>query len=262
MKWLNELLSFPFRDPDDIIYFTKDEYGNILVIDDGEYRILNFDSPFEQSSMNVEFPFHLVHQYTQSMLMVLAFVEPQKIALLGLGGGSLLRTLKHVFPECLFNIVEIRQKVVDIATEYFHIPVDERIHITVDNALESINHWKCNSVDIIFSDMYDAYRMLDAQVQQDFLNQCSRTLTSDGWLVLNLHKLPKDRTLFFETLHGIFPTLFLSENTANTIVFASNAHPDSVVLDPRRIEAVENKLGQNFKQLISRLIKLNRSSTL
>lgn len=260
MKWLEELLSFQLRDSGDIIHFTQDEHGKILVIDDGEYRVLNFDSPFEQSCMSTRYPFQLVHQYTQYMLLVLGFIiEPQEIALLGLGGGSLLRTLHHLLPQCYFNVVELRQKVVDVAAEYFHIPVSDRVNITVDNALNSITHWQCNSVDLIFSDMYDAYHMVGAQVQQRFLDQCSRVLTSRGWLVINLHSLPKDREAFFDMLKGIFPTVYITANTANTILFASNAPSDLAHLNPRSIENMERVLGQNFKQLVSRVLQMNRA---
>lgn len=109
MKWLDGLRIFPFKDPGDIIHFVADEYGKILVIDDGEYRFLNFNSPFEQSCMSTRFPFQLIHQYTQYMLLVLAFTDPQRIVLLGLGGGSLLRSLHYMLPGCIFNIVELRK---------------------------------------------------------------------------------------------------------------------------------------------------------
>lgn len=253
MKWLDELLSFPFRDTGDIIHFTQDEYGNILVIDDGEYRILTFDSPFEQSSMSTRFPIQLVHPYTQYMLLVLAFIDPGEVALFGLGGGSLLRTLHYLLPDCAFNVVELRQKVVDIATEYFRIPVNGRVNITVNDALNSINEWKSNSTDIIFSDMYDAYHMVEEQTQQDFLKHCSRILTSKGWLVINLHSLPDNRAQFLETLHNVFPTVYLSANTSNTILLASNSHPENVYPDPQRIEAMEGELNQSLKQLMSRI---------
>jgi spermidine synthase len=135
MKWQEESLPLPFRECGDIIHLTQDEHGKILVIDDGEYRELNFDSPFEQSCMRTRYPFQLVHQYTQHMLLVLGFaVEPKTIALLGLGGGSLLRTLHHLLPQCYFNVVELRQKVVDVAAEYFELPVSDRVDIKVDNS--------------------------------------------------------------------------------------------------------------------------------
>lgn len=258
MKWLDELRILPFKDPGDIIHFVADEYGKILVIDDGEYRFLNFNSPFEQSCMSTRFPFQLIHQYTQYMLLVLAFIDPQRVVLLGLGGGSLLRSLHYMLPGCIFNIVELRKKVVDVAIEYFHIPLDVRVEITVNNALDSIDQWRSNSADIIFSDMYDAYHMVENQVQRPFLEQCSRILTHRGWLVINLHRLPDDRGSFFEMLNETFPTVYWSANPANTILFASNSEPDSVFPDPRLIEVAEDKLGQHFKQLISRILKMKR----
>lgn len=261
MKWLDELLSFPFRDTDNIIHFSQDQHGNILVLDDGDYRILTFDSPFEQSSMSIRFPTQLVHPYTQYMLLVLAFIDPKEVALFGLGGGSLLRTLHYLLPDCAFNVIELRKKVVDIAIEYFHVPVTARVNITVSDALNSINGWETNSTDIIFSDMYDAYHMIEEQTQRGFLENCSRILTSKGWLVINLHSLPDNRAQFFEILHNIFPTIYLSANTSNTILLASNSLPEKAHPDLQRIEAMESKLNQSLKQLMPRIRPINFVAT-
>jgi hypothetical protein len=106
--------------------------------------------------------------------------------------------------------------------------------------------------------MYGAYEMVGAQLQQCFLYQCSRILTRQGWLVINLHNLPEEREAFFEMLESIFTTVYMTANTANTILFASNTPVDFVSLNPRLIENMENILGQKFKKLIPQVLPLNR----
>lgn len=261
MRWIGDLIRFPFQDAGYVIHFTRDEYGAILVIDDGEYRMLNFDSPFEQSCMSMRFPFQLVHQYTQYMLLALSYCDPNHVTLFGLGGGSLLRSLHYLMPNIQFEVVELRKSVLDIAKEYFCIPTGENVSVTLDDASLYIHQMPDCSTNLIFSDMYDAYHMVEAQVQKQFLSECSRVLSGDGWLVINLHSLPKNRAEFLEKLKTIFPTILLSANTANTILFASNMHPESIFMDARRIEWMESSLKQNFKQLTSRILQLKPHST-
>lgn len=254
MKWLNGILNSSSEEYGNIIYFTEDEHGKLLVIDYGDYRTLNFDSPFEQSAMIIEQPYKLVHQYTQLMLLVLAFTKPSHITLFGLGGGSLLRTLHHVLPECTFEIFELRQKVVDIAYEYFDIPRNERrVKVSISDVLEEMKTCDSNSTDIIFSDMYDAYRMVPEQIQKEFLNNCSRLLTNKGWLVINLHNLPQDQTNFFSLLNEIFPTIIVSSNKINTILYLSNSQADDIYTDLETLETAELLLQQSLTPLISRL---------
>ncbi|MDO8863693.1 methyltransferase domain-containing protein [Haliea sp. E1-2-M8] len=257
LKNLGDIYPLPFPLKGKIIHFSQDTYGRMLVIEDGAYRILNFDSPFEQSCMRMDHPYRLVHQHTQRMIIVLAFINPQIISLFGLGGGSLLRTLHHVLPNCIFNVVELRQKVVDIAKEYFAVPSDHRVRITVNDALAEISNVEDHTSDVIFSDMYNAYQIVPAQTQNAFLLNCSRVLTDRGWLVINLFDLPGNRVAFFEQLAAVFPTIILCASEGNTILLVSNAEPETVYPRIQHIEAIENVLLQRFSQLLSRLEPIN-----
>ena len=257
MTWTDDVSSLRFQDDGDIVYSSRDEHGRILVIDDGDHRFLNFDSPFEQSCMSVHQPHRLVHPYTQLMVLVLSYIEPKHITLFGLGGGSLLRTLHHVLPSCVFSAVELRQKVVDIAEDFFFLPGGHRIKITVNDALKEIPGIESNTSDIIFSDMYDAYQIIPAQTQKDFFVNCSRLLTSEGWLVVNFYRPPKNRLEFFEQLGQIFPTVIWSAGEENSILLASNNKPEQLQQNINRIEAIETVLHQRLSHLMPRLKPVN-----
>lgn len=260
LKFFRNTHSLPLLEDGNIINFAKDIWGPIYIVDYGDYRILNFESLFEQSCMRIGKPYQLVHQYTQFMVLALAFIQPAHVSFFGLGGGSLLRTLHHVLPDCLFRVVELRQKVVDIAHEYFFIPNDHRVSITVNDAVQEIANIEDNSSDILFSDMYDAYKMIPAQIQKIFLLNCSRVLTDRGWLVINLHHLPSDSEAFFEMLRKLFPTVILSLSGENTILLVSKAPPEHVRCNIQHIEAVERAVGQPLSQLMRRLTPLNSGS--
>jgi len=62
--------------PGQIVLSTSDHIGNILVVDNRRYRILTFDSIYEQSSYSLEKPYSVVHEYIRIMMLVLGFIVP------------------------------------------------------------------------------------------------------------------------------------------------------------------------------------------
>jgi len=256
-NWFNYFLLDSPQDRADIVHFTHDDYGQILVIDNGVYRILNFDSPFEQSCMSVDHPYQLAHKYTRMMILVLSYIQPRHITLLGLGGGSLLRTLHHILPECYFDVVELRPKVVEVAEEYFQIPSDDRVRIIINDGLLETSKSKSQSSDIIFADMYDAYSMVHEQIQNEFLLNCSRILTDQGFLVINLHRLPDEASTLFQQIKTYFPTVMMTSNSGNIILYASKCRQQEIILNNQYIEEIELTLGQQLTHLLPNVKPIN-----
>jgi len=69
----------------------QDEWGDIFILDDDEYRVLKFDYLYEQSRMLRSSPHVPVFCYIKAMILGLSFIKPDSALLLGLGGGSLTR---------------------------------------------------------------------------------------------------------------------------------------------------------------------------
>lgn len=140
--------------------------------------------------MRVDNPFTLVHDYTRAMLLVLLFKQPKHVTLLGLGGGSLLRSLHKHCPTTVFQVVELRESVISIALEHFFVPFDDRIAMHTRNGIDYVSEVPAHPPDILFADMYNAYSMDEFQTTERFLQQSWQLLSEDGWLVINFHQLP------------------------------------------------------------------------
>lgn len=237
-----------------IVHSTSDSYGPILVIDFPRYRALDFNSIYEQSSFDLKNPYGLVHAYTRIMLLVLGFIEPRHITLLGLGGGSLLRSLHHLLAGCDFQVVELRSRVYEVAREYFDIPDDERVWISIEDAELHIRASADASTDIIFADMFDAYSMSPLQVQQQFLLECWRMLSDKGWLVINYHRLPDMHSPFFQYLRDYFETILVcSADYGNHILFVSKVAVVDYAQASRTLKKMEKILNECFMPLFYRL---------
>lgn len=246
-----------------IIHRTKDAWGPILVIDYRQYRNLTFDSLYDQSSMNIKKPHILVHDYTRAMMLVLAFIKPSHATFLGLGGGCLLRSLNHILPDCELHAIELRQRVYEIANEFFGIPVSDKITISIADAKQRLTEIDNNSTDIIFADLYYASSMNPFQIQKRFIHQCYRVLDSMGWLVINYHELPDLTSSFFKYLSDLFSDIFVCQtiNKKNTILFASKQHITVSLPSELTIIALEKQLEVKLSPLFKRLTKLKPDDT-
>lgn len=237
------------------IYRVEDDLGLIIVSQRGDRRVLSFGSVLEQSHVSMIKPQQLMHEYTQAMLLGLLFNKPSHATILGLGGGSLAHCLYYHFPRMLIEVVELRQAVIDVAYEYFQLPKSPRVIVTQNDASEFLITANSGSTDIIFSDLYKADGMDPVQSQQDFIKQCHRVLSDEGWLVLNYHAMPEQDSPVIQGICSLFTEVFICQTpSGNRILFCgkSSMMINRSELSKRAYELgkqVNNSLGEYFKHL-------------
>lgn len=211
------------------IYRTRDSQGDINVFQTPERRTLCFGNRVEQSAMSRQEPARLLYNYTRSMMLGALFPERIRNALvLGLGGGSLARTLHHHFQDCRITAVEQRPAVVEIARDWFGLPNDHRMGIYVGDAASYL----CESdrkTELIFTDLYHAEGMDEQQTAPSLFEQCRQQLADDGVAVFNLWsgRYFRDQAIS-KALDEIFEeqVLWLNATGRNRIVYAfANAIP-------------------------------------
>ncbi|ATZ11784.1 spermidine synthase [Erwinia amylovora] len=208
----------------------QDEFGTVTVIDNRDFRSMSFDLIFEQSKMlksNAALP---VHHYIRAMLMARTLVKAQDILLLGLGGGSLLRSLYAGNPHIVVDVVELRQAVLRVAQDYFCLPQSDNVRYFIDDAARFIAGQNSQrGYQLIFSDLYNANALAPLQATEQFLRNCAARLQPGGWLVLNHPQLPQQDPLFSQALLAIFCSLFYTvAPSGNVVIFASRSpcpHP-------------------------------------
>jgi spermidine synthase len=140
--------------------------------------------------LSLKDPGRLELAYVRAMLSPLLFIDdPQRVLLVGLGGGSLARFLLEQFPDCRVEAVERRAGVVEIAHAYFGLPRVERLTAHVADAcqlLETLSRQAPQAFDLILVDAYD-HRGMDASVNApDFFRSCAGLLHRQGTLSMNL----------------------------------------------------------------------------
>ena len=183
---------------------THDEYGELIVTDDGACRMLAFAHNDEQSRCDKAAPHVLQYEYTQAMLLVLLFCQPKRVLLLGLGGGSLLTALHHAISGIHITAVELRQSVIELAYRYFYLPRGKRLQVLNQNADDYLWQVEQRKVDVVFADLYHAEGVDSVQLRTDFIRRCAEQLKSNGWLVLNCWLEHRDDPILSSALYSHF----------------------------------------------------------
>lgn len=244
----------------DIVHVARDKLGNILVIDDRKHRVLSFDSVFEQSKILRSAPHLPVHEYNRAMLLPIAWQEPERVTVLGLGGGALAHGLHRLLPESWIDVFELRQKVVEIAHEWFSLPNSERLKVTTADARLAVDNLPKGGTDLILTDLYSADRMSPAQAQRQFIKACSRALSKTGWLALNYHRMPETDGTLFRELRRQFPVLLVFKSkTNNWVIFGCKTLFDPWTLPANRGKELEKRLPVGWPKLLKKVSMLARA---
>ena len=169
-----------------LIHQLEDNEGLISIYEKHNLRYLTFGNQTEQSCLTLDKPHRLEHAYTQAMMLSLLFKDDIRSALLlGLGGGSLARALRHFRARLKIDAIEYRQSVIDIAMRFFDLPNDSAFNALCDNAYDYISSTQ-KQYDLIFSDLYLPKGMDEVQLNDEFLKTCRHRLSENGVLIVNL----------------------------------------------------------------------------
>lgn len=157
----------------------------ILHDEDGELS-LHFDFPTVQSRMLKTDPERLVLDYTRSMMGFLLFrPRPARIAMIGLGGGSIAKYCRARLPDTDFTAVEISAEVIALR-DAFGIPPDGPcFRIVCADGADFVRD-ASDAFDVLLVDGFDAGGQPARLCSPEFYADCRERLVDGGVLVVNL----------------------------------------------------------------------------
>jgi spermidine synthase len=161
-------------------------YDRPFIVDTGLTRCLHFDLDSVQSAMSLQDPYQLRLAYTRKMMAFLLFNEtPQRILLLGLGGGSLAKFCYRHLPSTVFTAVEVNPDVIALRDEFGIPPDDHRFRVIRADAVAYVS---ClgRRKDVILVDACDRSGVAPQLDTLDFYSSAWRRLTRRGVFVANL----------------------------------------------------------------------------
>lgn len=196
-----------------------------VVIETPHLVSLCFDEHGMQSCMYVNGPDLLALGYTRTMAgFLLLHPQPRRIAMIGLGGGSLAKYFYRHLPDARITSIEIDPDVIALRDRFRIPPDDARFTVLCADGADYVAAAGEASADVLIVDGFDAGGLPHALGTRQFYADCRRHLAADGVLVVNLlvdDPRVADCLAALRDVFGASAALAPAEDSAlNLIVFA------------------------------------------
>lgn len=227
------------------------------IVEDQEFRSLQFNELDIQSRMRKSAPDELVLSYTQAMVAFMLFIEqPRHVLIAGLGGGSLSKFCYRHLPETRITTVEISAEVIALRDRFCIPPDDERFQV-VNADMATWLQGKHKVADVILLDGYDAEGVPASISDNAFYTLCNDALDGHGMLVANVNLgAVHSSSGIRRTLGKLIGQAISIRSSAghNDVVFAFR-DPDfpEVKLLKAQAKALQEKTGVEFPVLLDRI---------
>lgn len=187
-------------------------YNRIYLAEQSGVRYMDFEN-LRQSAMLLDDPYELHLRYTRFLSVALTLQpEPKRVLVLGLGGGSFPKRLHRDFPQVTVDVADIDPMVIDVATRYFQVPKNTRMHLYAKDGRRFIQETDAK-YDLIFLDAYNSDTIPFHLTTREFYREVEQRLAPGGIVASNIiGTLRGPQSAFFRsmyrTLGEVFPTLY------------------------------------------------------
>jgi len=209
-----------------VLYEKESPYNTIVVTeDDRGLRTLRFEpGGVRQSVVDPDDPDHLELPYLRAMLAGLALVEePQRILVVGLGGGTLPRFIHEHYPRTTIDAVDIDPDVVEVSRRFFGFREDATLRAHVADGRRFIAEARVR-YDVVFLDAFGSESIPYHLATQEFLEAVRRALGPKGIVVGNIWSRASNplHDSMVRTYQEVFDELYLLdvEGAGNEILIA------------------------------------------
>jgi spermidine synthase len=203
--------------------------GKPVVHEENGRLTLFFDDATVQSHMLQADPVQLVLEYTRLMMGFLLFhPAPARIAMIGLGGGSLAKYCERKLPDADFTAIEISPEVIALR-DAFGIPPDgPRFRILCEDGAEFVRNQEPDPLDVLLVDGFDRGGQPDQLCSAAFYDDCRLRLAPGGVLVANLYADDRAADSRVERIRDSFAgkiAVIKADESENKVVFAGTEAP-------------------------------------
>lgn len=225
-----------------IVHRERSMYSNILIDKQGSVLCLKFTvrrDQRNQSCMDERRPRQMVFVYARMMMASLLLnPEPERILILGLGGGTLPMALDELLPEARIDVIEIDPAVVRVAREYFRFAPSDRVDVYAQDGRVFVKRavQQQRQYDLIMLDAFTGEYIPEHLMTREFLEEVQDLLAPGGVLAANtfsISDLYDYESATYAAVYGRFFNL-RTDDSGNRVILARNGPlPDTDRLQQR-----------------------------
>jgi spermidine synthase len=229
--WLLALLLpvLPLFAAQQMIHSEKSLYREVLVYEEGGERCMCFTRACRigrQSCVILKDPHRFALNYTRMMMAGTLFTgtTPQRVLIVGLGGGSIPKALREILPQAQIDVVEIDPAVARVAKRFFDFREDAKMKvIELDGRVYVKRAQRAGTkYDVVLLDAFDHEYIPEHLLTREFLTEVKSLLSPQGVLVANTFSSSRLYDHESTTYADVFGTFF-NLKAANRVIIARPA---------------------------------------
>ncbi len=226
-----------------LVHSEKSLYREVLVYEENGERCMCFTRQCRigrQSCIFLSDPHRFALNYTRMMLGGMLFTgpAPQRVLIVGLGGGSIPKALREILPQAQIDVAEIDPAVTRVARRFFGFKEDPKMKVIELDGRVYVKRAIRSGVkyDAILLDAFDHEYIPEHLLTREFLAEVKSLLTPQGVVVGNTFSSSKLYDHESTTYADVFGTFF-NLKAANRVIVARPAGlPDEASLRARAQE--------------------------
>lgn len=245
------IVSTVSRDADaKIVHRERSLYSTVLVNKTGTMLCLAFSIKRDQrnqSCIDTRAPRDMVFSYTRMMMAALLFnPEPERVLVIGLGGGTLPSAIAELYPNVTIDAVEIDSAVVEVARNFFNYRPHPGTSVTVADGRLFVKRRASRRArqgesaeagyDLVLLDAFNGDYIPEHMMTQEFLAELRSVMSEDGILAANtfaISDLYHHESATYASVFGQFHN-FRLPNTGNRVIITGKRDlPDPLSLGDR-----------------------------
>ncbi len=240
---LSVLPVLPALGAQQMIHSEKSLYREVLVYEEAGERCMCFTRACRigrQSCLVLNDPHRFALNYTRMMMAGTLFTgpAPQRLLIVGLGGGSIPTALREILPQAQIDVVEIDPAVTRVARRYFNFREDPKMKVfEVDGRVYVKRALRAGTkYDVVMLDAFDHEYIPEHLLTREFLTEVKSLLTPQGVLVANTFSSSRLYDHESTTYADVFGTYY-NLKSANRVIIARPAGlPDDASMRTRAAE--------------------------
>ena len=230
----------------EVLYTEKSLYRNIFVYEEDGLRCMKFGrySWGRQTCMSLSDRNYLVFNYTRMMMASLYLnPSPQRVLVIGLGGGTLPSTLPKVLSSVKIDAVEIDPAVVRVARKFFEFAPGKQTDVFEEDGRVFVKRMLKRGIkyDLVMLDAFDNEYIPEHLLTREFLIEVRGLLSERGVLAANTFASTRLYNHESATYYSAFGDFYSLKKNSRVILVRLGGLPKMDELE-RNADIVEDRL--------------------
>ncbi|PNQ74616.1 spermine synthase [Hanstruepera neustonica] len=179
------------------------------------------------NSKNANYSYGSLQEILKFGLEQIDMTRIKSVLLLGIGGGSVIQTLRDDFNyQNIITAVDIDSEIIKIALEEFNLQSDNNLEIVCEDALEFVQK-NSNQFDLIIIDLFIDTEVPEPFYEPSFWEEILKIKTTSGTILFNA-SLEKSMTKKLQQVISFLKSrvykvdVFEAVNNTNTVVITKS----------------------------------------